>query len=102
MSLSTTLPFLLGIGGIGTVEIIVILVIGLLIFGRRLPEVGRNVGRSLMEFKKGVKGIEDDIDNGSKTTSQVHKLSDQSVAREEVQAAADKMHAPGGDRPASD
>ena len=60
MSLCTTLPLLLGIGGIGTVEIIVILVIGLLIFGRRLPEVGRNVGRSLVEFKKGVKGIEDE------------------------------------------
>ncbi len=50
------------IGNIGTPEIIVILVIALLLFGRRLPEVGRSLGRGIVEFKKGVKGIEDDID----------------------------------------
>ena len=71
---------MLAIGGIGTTELIIIVVIGLLIFGRRLPEVGRNVGRSLVEFKKGVKGIEDDVEKGSKTQTSP-KLTDQSVAR---------------------
>lgn len=80
MSSITNLPQLLAIGGIGTMELIIIVVIGLLIFGRRLPEVGRNVGRSLVEFKKGVKGIEDDIDSGSKAQTSP-KLTDQSVAR---------------------
>ncbi len=49
------------IGNIGTTEIIVILVIALLLFGRRLPEVGRSLGKGIVEFKKGIKGIEDDI-----------------------------------------
>lgn len=43
-------------------EWIVILVLGVLIFGRRLPEIGHSVGKSIVEFKRGVSGIKNDID----------------------------------------
>lgn len=43
-------------------EWIIILVIALLIFGKRLPEIARGVGKSLTSFKKGLKDIEDDTD----------------------------------------
>ena len=46
-----------------TQEIIIILVIGVLLFGRRLPEVGRYLGKGFVEFKKGMKGLEDELEN---------------------------------------
>jgi len=51
----------LAFGMPGTVEWIVILVVALLIFGKRLPEVMRNLGRSANEFKRGMQDIGDEI-----------------------------------------
>ncbi len=51
------------IGGLGPMEMIGIAAVGLLIFGNKLPQVGRSLGRSIVEFKKGVKGIKEEIDD---------------------------------------
>jgi len=55
----------LAFGMPGGWEWLIIGAIGLLIFGRRLPEVGRSLGRGIVEFKRGIKGIEDEIDEAS-------------------------------------
>jgi sec-independent protein translocase protein TatA len=47
----------------GPVELIIILVVAVLLFGRRLPEIARGLGKSLTEFKKGVKEAHDDVDD---------------------------------------
>lgn len=46
----------------GVFELIIIAVIALLIFGRRLPEIARGLGRSLAELKKGVREAKDATD----------------------------------------
>ena len=51
---------LFAIFGLGTQEILLLAIIGLIIFGRRLPELARSLGKSVVEFKKGVKGLEDE------------------------------------------
>ena len=48
---------------IGPLEIIIVLVIILIIFGvGRLPEVGGGIGKGLREFRSGLKGDNDDDD----------------------------------------
>jgi sec-independent protein translocase protein TatA len=47
--------------GIGPMELIVVLVIALLIFGpKKLPDLGRSVGSGMREFKNSVTGAGDD------------------------------------------
>lgn len=53
------------IGGLGTPEILLLLVLGVLLFGRKLPDIGRSLGKTMVEFKKGMKGIEDEVSEPS-------------------------------------
>lgn len=48
--------------GLGTTELVILAVVVLLLFGNRLPSVMRSMGRGIVEFKKGVQGIEDDLE----------------------------------------
>ena len=50
---------------IGPMEICIIGLLGLLIFGNRLPEVGKSLGRGIVEFKKGISGVSDEIESAS-------------------------------------
>jgi sec-independent protein translocase protein TatA len=51
----------LAFGMPGPMEWLIIGLIGLLLFGKRLPEVGRSVGKTIVEFKKGMKEVQDDV-----------------------------------------
>ena len=52
------------LGNLGYMEILLLLGLGILLFGRKLPEVGRSLGKGIVEFKKGLKGLEDDVEGG--------------------------------------
>jgi sec-independent protein translocase protein TatA len=47
----------------GPFELLIIAGLGLLMFGRRLPDVAKGLGRSVVEFKKGLREVTDDIDS---------------------------------------
>ena len=67
----------------GPVELVIILVIAVLLFGRRLPEIARGLGKSLTEFKKGVHEVEETKDE---LVNDVRKIGDE-VAKETKSAA---------------
>lgn len=52
--------------GLGPTEMIVIAVIAVLLFGNRLPTIARSLGSSIVQFKKGVSGIEDETKDDKK------------------------------------
>ena len=59
------------VAGIGTQEIILILLVLLLLFGaKKLPELARGSGRALRIFKAETKGLVDDDDDKLKTEEQ--------------------------------
>src|SRR6187397_849383 len=64
------MSFPLALGMPQGLEWIIIAAVGLLLFGKRLPEVGRSLGKGIVEFKRGLKGIADEVEEeSSKPTS---------------------------------
>ncbi len=47
---------------VGPLEMMMLLGIAVLLFGKRLPEVGRSLGKGIIEFKKGLSGAVDELD----------------------------------------
>ena len=73
----------------GPFEMIVILIVAVLIFGRRLPEIARNMGKSVSEFKKGIK-------EAGKAKDEI--LDDVREAGEDVKVAATEADASDPDK----
>jgi sec-independent protein translocase protein TatA len=63
----------------GGMEWIIILVIGLLLFGRKLPDVGRGIGQGIREFKKGLKETSDEVQKSDEASARRSLPQDQTM-----------------------
>jgi len=63
--------------GIGTTELLIVLGVVLLLFGNRLPGTMRSLGRSLIEFKRGLQGADE-----TKTQAKPEVTADEKASRE--------------------
>ena len=61
----------------GPLQLVIIAAVMLLLFGNRLPGVMRSLGRSVVEFKKGVNGIEDELNEAVKSADERAKPKDE-------------------------
>jgi sec-independent protein translocase protein TatA len=52
--------------GVGATEMMIVGVLALLLFGKNLPSVARNLGKSMAELKKGVSGFQDEFRNATR------------------------------------
>ena len=67
MVVNNILAFL---GGLGTTEVLVIMVVILIFFGaKRIPELARGLGKGIREFKDATKEIKNDIENAASDDS---------------------------------
>jgi sec-independent protein translocase protein TatA len=71
--------------GLGPMELLIVGVIAVLLFGKRLPEVGRSLGKGLVEFKKGLNDIKSEVDSATYSQPTSH--------------VADRYHADDHDEP---
>ena len=55
------LNHVLAFWSVGPWEVIVIAIVALVVFGKRLPEVARSAGKAVTTFKKGLHEVEEDI-----------------------------------------
>lgn len=81
---------------LGPSEMIIVGIVAVLLFGKRLPDVGRSLGKSLMEFKRGLQSIQDDMNravNSADTSSSAASAGSSSSGRTAHQNAEDREEA---------
>jgi sec-independent protein translocase protein TatA len=86
---------------LGPMEMLIVMGIAVLLFGKRLPEVGRSLGKGIVEFRKGLSGVGEELDiSGTGRSSSNYGSSwrsDEKTSREDTysDAAVPKFELPG-------
>jgi|SRR5581483_2434043 len=90
-----------GLLGLGGMEWVILIVLGVLLFGKRLPEMGRSLGKGIVEFKKGLKGLEDEVDATSATAARPEPMAEAPRPPQRIAAPAPKFETPAaeGEKP---
>lgn len=79
---------------IGPIELIGIGIVAVLLFGSRLPSVARSLGRSLNEFKRGMRDVEDEVKDAIHSEPAGHLPKHSEYAEHSAHDAASSQETP--------
>lgn len=82
------------IGNLGPMEMLLVAGIALLLFGKNLPKVARDAGKAIVEFKKGMAGIEHSVDDAVYNRHDSSNVSRPAPLDEPVESTAPKFEPP--------
>jgi len=83
------------IGNLGPFEMLLVAGIALLLFGKNLPKVARDAGKAIVEFKKGMAGIEHSVDEAVYSSkSESSNTARPAPPEERVEVTAPKFEPP--------
>jgi len=72
--------------GLGVGEIVIVALVAVLLFGSQLPKIARSLGSSIVEFKRGVQGVDVEVKS---TVHEVQKLMTE-VERDRLRSAVNE------------
>jgi sec-independent protein translocase protein TatA len=82
---------------LGPMEMMMVMGIAILLFGKRLPEVGRSLGKGIVEFKKGIRGIEDEFDiSGTSSRASSRRSEERPRSSDYPETSVPKFEPPSG------
>ncbi len=88
---------------LGPMEMMIVMGIAVLLFGKRLPEVGRSLGKGIVEFRKGLNGVGDEFDiSGPGHSSPSHGSHWRSEERAAAESAYNEAQVPKFEVPATE
>lgn len=80
--------------GLGFQELIIIGIVAVLLFGKRLPEVARSMGKSYNQFRRGLSDIQSDLDIASQTSPPSYEEYRRSIDDQNDEPTAPKFEPP--------
>ena len=79
---------------ISPTTLLILGVIAVLLYGERLPEVARSVGKGFMEFKRGIRNIQDDLEGAINSATSTDTPSHHEAPEDREEATAPKFEPP--------
>lgn len=82
------------IGNLGPFEMLLVAGIALLLFGKNLPKVARDAGKAIVEFKKGMAGIETSVEEAVYAKPESSNATRPTPVEETIESTAPKFEPP--------